>query len=46
MAETLVTLGAGATKACNGPLTNEILSEVFLNKARRTFPPPEPSPGS
>ena len=33
MAETVVILGAGATKACNGPLTNEILSEVFLNRA-------------
>ncbi len=33
MAETVVILGAGATKACKGPLTNEILPEVFLNKA-------------
>jgi hypothetical protein len=32
MSETVVVLGAGATKACRGPLTNEILREVFLNK--------------
>ena len=33
MGETALVLGAGATKSCKGPLTNEILNEVFLNKA-------------
>jgi hypothetical protein len=33
MADPIVILGAGATKASKGPLTNEILREVFLNKA-------------
>ena len=33
MPSTVVVLGAGATKACAGPLTNEILPELFLNKA-------------
>lgn len=28
----VVILGAGATKACGGPLTNEILSEVFKRR--------------
>ena len=28
----VVILGAGATKACGGPLTNEILSEVFTRR--------------
>ena len=27
--DTIVLFGAGATKACGGPLTNEILPEAF-----------------
>ncbi len=33
MGETVAILGAGATKSFGGPLTNEILRDVFLNKA-------------
>lgn len=33
MGETVIILGAGATKSCNGPLTNEILPEVFRDAA-------------
>jgi hypothetical protein len=33
MPGTVVILGAGATKACAGPMTNEILPEVLVNKA-------------
>lgn len=32
MPKTVVILGAGATKACKGPMTNEILPEVLINK--------------
>src|SRR5438034_10557162 len=32
MAGTVIVLGAGATKACAGPLTDEILREVFANR--------------
>jgi hypothetical protein len=39
VSETVIILGAGATKACKGPLTNEILPEVFQNKA--DFPNPD-----
>ena len=38
MSETVVILGAGATKASGGPLTDEILRDVFVNKA--DFPDP------
>ena len=33
MAGTVIVLGAGATKSCAGPLTDEILREVFVNRA-------------
>jgi len=33
--ETVVIFGAGATKACGGPLTNEILPEAFEPTVRR-----------
>ena len=32
--KTVVIFGAGATKACGGPLTNEILPDVFTSRAR------------
>jgi hypothetical protein len=34
LGRTVVVLGAGATKACGGPLTNEILPQVLERKAR------------
>ncbi len=33
MAETVVVLGAGATKSCGGPLTNEILHDMLKDKS-------------
>ena len=33
MDKTVVIFGAGATKACGGPLTNEILPDVFTSRA-------------
>jgi len=39
MPETVLILGAGATKANNGPLTNEILPDVIRNRV--SFPNPE-----
>jgi hypothetical protein len=36
--QTVVVLGAGATKACGGPLTNDILPEAFRERANFPFP--------
>jgi hypothetical protein len=43
MAGTIIFLGAGATKACGGPLTNEILPSILRSKdtaALRSIPDP------
>jgi hypothetical protein len=39
MSETIVFLGAGATKACFGPLTNEILPKVYAAAKSATSDP-------
>jgi hypothetical protein len=41
MPSTVVFLGAGATKACNGPRTSEILPNILKSK---NIPAPAPSP--
>ena len=35
--ETVLIFGAGATKACGGPLTNEILPRTFELRGVRRF---------